>query len=53
MSSRALCVGMSKEMGIKIDNRPDMVETTQVQIVFDLGAVRTEGVLIQKVTTTD
>lgn len=53
MSTRAICVGMSKEMGITVDNRPDLIETTQVQIVFDLGAVRTEGVLIQKVTTTD
>lgn len=53
MSTRAMCVGISKEMGLKIENRPDLVETTQVQIVFDLGAVRTEGVLIQKVTTTD
>jgi len=31
----------------------ELVETTQVQIVFDLGATRTEGKLIQKVTTTD
>ena len=53
MSTRAMCVGMSKEMGLKVEERPDLVETTQVQIVFDLGAVRTEGVLIQKVTTTD
>ena len=52
-SPRAMCVGISKEMSVKVDNRPDLVETTQVQIVFDLGAVRTEGVLIQKVTTTD
>jgi hypothetical protein len=53
MSTRAMCVGMSKEMGLKIDDRNDLIETTQVQIVFDLGAVRTEGVLLQKVQTTD
>lgn len=52
-SKRAIVVGMSKEMSVKVDNRPDLVETTQVQIIFDLGAVRTEGVLIEKVTTTD
>lgn len=52
MSTRGMCVGMSKEMGLKIEPRPDLIETSQVQIVFDLGAVRTEGVLVQKVTTT-
>lgn len=52
MSTRGVCVGMSKEMSLKVEPRPDLIETTQVQIVFDLGAVRTEGVLVQKVTTT-
>ena len=53
MSSRAMCVGLSKDMTLKVEDRPDLVETKQVQIIFDLGAVRTEGKLIQKVTTTD
>lgn len=53
MSTRGICVGMSKEFSLSIDRRRDLVETTQVQIVFELGAVRTEGVLVQKVTTTD
>ena len=53
MAQVGMCVGMSKEMEIKIDNRADLHETTQVSIVFELGAVRTEGVLVQKVTTTD
>jgi hypothetical protein len=52
MTTRAMCVGMSKEMGLKVEGRSDLVETTQVQIIFDLGAVRTEGVLLQKVQTT-
>lgn len=52
MSTRGVCVGMSKEFALKVEPRPDLVEVTQVQIVFDLGAVRTEGVLVQKVTTT-
>jgi len=37
---------------LKVEPRPDLIEVTQVQIVFDLGAVRTEGVLVQKVNTT-
>ena len=52
MSTRGICVGMSKEFAIKVEPRPDLIETVQVQIVFDLGAVRTEGVLIQEVDTT-
>jgi hypothetical protein len=52
MSTRAMCVGMSKEMGLKVEGRSDLIETTQVQIIFDLGAVRTEGYLLQKVQTT-
>lgn len=50
-SARGLCVGMSKEFEMKIEPRPDLVETTQVQTIFDFGAVRTEGVLVQKVNT--
>lgn len=53
MSTRAMCVGMSKDVEIKVESRPDLIETTQVQVIFDLGAVRTEGKLIQKVTTTN
>lgn len=53
MSTRGVCVGMSKEMSIKIQDRPDYIDTKQVQITGILGAVRTEGILVQKVTTTD
>jgi len=53
MSTRGVCVGISKEMGLSVKDRPDLIETSQVQIIFDLGAVRTEGKLVKKVTTTD
>lgn len=52
LAQGGMCVGMSKEMELKIQERPDLHETTQVEIVFELGAVRTEGILVQKVTTT-
>lgn len=52
MSTRGVCVGLSKELALKVEPRPDLIEVTQVQIVFDLGAVRTEGVLVQQVNTT-
>ncbi len=52
MSSRALCYGLSKEVEIDIGPRRDYVNVTQVQITTILGAVRTEGVLAQNVTST-
>lgn len=52
MSTRGICVGMSKEFSLKVEPRPDLIEVTQVQIIFDLGAVRTEGALVQQVNTT-
>jgi len=51
-SSRGICLGISKEMSIKIQERNDLIETTQVQVVFEIGAVRTEGVLVQQVNVT-
>ena len=51
-SSRGLCLGISKDMSIKIQERNDLIETTQVQVVFEIGAVRTEGVLVQQVDVT-
>ena len=51
-SSRGICLGISKEMSIKIQERNDLIETTQVQVIFELGAVRTEGALVQKVQVT-
>jgi hypothetical protein len=53
MSARGMCVGMSKELGVSITERNDLVETSQVQAILDMGAVRTEGVLVQKMTSTD
>lgn len=47
-----ICVGVSKEIDIKIQERPDLVDTYQVVASYYLGAVRTEGKLIQQVTTT-
>ncbi len=52
MTQRAMVVGMNKDMKIKIVERDDLIETTQVQIIMEFGAVRSEGKLIQKVQTT-
>jgi hypothetical protein len=52
LAENGLCYGLSKEFKISIQDRPDYVDTKQVQIIGILGAVRTEGILIQQVTTT-
>lgn len=46
-------VGIGKEWEVQIDNRPDYVGVKQIQVKFSLGALRTEGKLVQKVNTTD
>jgi len=51
-TSRGLVYGLSKEFGITVEKRTDLVETSQVQIIGELGAVRSEGLLVQKFTTT-
>lgn len=48
-----ICIGMSKDWDIKIERRPDYTDTWQIQVTGIIGAVRTEGKLVQKVTTTD
>jgi len=53
LSSRGLCYAMPKQFEIKVQERTDLVQTKQVQVNWTLGAVRTEGVLVQRVTTTD
>lgn len=53
MSTRGLCYAMPKQFEIKVQDRTDLVQTKQVQVNWTLGAVRTEGVLVQKVSTTD
>lgn len=49
----ALAVGVWREWDVKIEPRTDYYGVTQVKITGSLGATRTEGVLVQKVTTTD
>lgn len=52
-STRGLCLGVSQELSIEVDKRPDLNNLTQVQASMMMGAVRTEGKLIKKFTTTD
>lgn len=52
LAKGGICVGISKEFSITVEKRPDLVETSQVQIIGEIGAVRTEGKLIQRIRTT-
>lgn len=52
MSDRGIALGISKEMTVKIQERNDFHETTQVVVEMEIGAVRTEGKLIQRVSVT-
>lgn len=45
-------MGLSKDITIKVQERTDLIETTQVVVTMEVGALRTEGVLVQKVQTT-
>jgi len=49
----AFCIGLSKDISIKITERDDYIETHQVQAIMEIGAVRTEGKLVQQVTVTE
>lgn len=51
-SERGVVYGMSLDLSLKIQERADLVETTQIQAIIQIGAVRTEGVLVQQVNTT-
>ena len=52
MSTRGCCVALSKDVTLRVEPRPDLIEVMQVQMIYDLGAVRTEGPLVQQVNTT-
>jgi hypothetical protein len=52
MAQDGIALGISQEMTVKIQERNDLHETTQVVVELEIGAVRTEGKKVQRVTTT-
>ena len=52
MGKKGVAVGLNLDWQITIKDRPDLVNVKQIQITGALGAVRTEGKLVQLVTTT-
>lgn len=52
MVKGAIAVGLWRDMKISVEPRYDLVDTVQINCLFTVGAVRTEGALIQKLTYT-
>lgn len=50
--SSGICMGLSKDITVRFQERNDLIETDQIVVVMEVGAVRTEGALVQKVQTT-
>lgn len=44
-----ICVGMNKDLSVKISDRPDKNHTIQIQASMFMDAIRTEGVRVQQV----
>lgn len=53
LATNGLCVAIARDWEVHIDRRVDISDTTQIEIIGTLGAVRTEGKLLQKVLTTN
>lgn len=49
----AVAMAIARNWEVNVEKRNDIYDTWQVQVVGVLGGVRTEGKLVQKVTTTD
>jgi len=53
LTPKGLMYGMSKQFSVKvIPDYPGYVESTYIQVLGELGAVRTDGLRVQKVQTT-
>lgn len=51
-SSRAVCFGISKDITVEMRPAYDLLDSHRLIVSFEVGAVRTEGSLVQKVQTT-
>lgn len=50
--SSGVCMGISTDINVKVQERSDLLDTDQVLVTMSVGAVRTEGALVQKFQTT-
>ncbi len=51
-ANSGIVVGINSDVEIRVEDRPDLVDTKQVKALFRLGALRTEDSKVVKVNTT-
>lgn len=52
LSSNGVCLGISQDRKVEVKDNPNKVETTIINVIKELGAVRTQGVRVQRVRLT-
>lgn len=52
-SNRGVCAAINKDIGVKVNERPDLNNAMQIQATFYMNALRTEGELVQKINVTE
>lgn len=48
-----ICVGINSDIEVKVEERPDLVDSKQVKAIFRLGALRTEPTKVCKIAVTN
>ena len=51
-TSSGVVMGISKDITVQVQERPDLLNTKQIVVSMSMGAVRSEGALVQKFTST-
>jgi hypothetical protein len=51
-STSGICVGINSDIEVRIEDRPDLIDTKQVKALFRIGGLRTEASKVIKVTST-
>ena len=52
LSSNGVCLGISQDRKVEVKDNPNKVETTIINVIKELGAVRTQGVRVQRIRLT-
>lgn len=52
-ANTGICIGVNSEIEIRVEDRPDLVDSKQVKPIFRLGGLRTEPSKVCKITVTN
>jgi len=52
LSTNGVCLGISQDRKVEVKDNPNKVETTIINVIKELGAVRTQGVRVQRIRLT-